>query len=644
MSTFSIIDYENMTDEELLGATRAEDFEAYAALWRRHATASRRLATSISSNLNPDDLVAEAYTKTLEAIQRGTGPLVRFRAYISTVIRNTAADWGKQSNRISPIGDAEDLADLLPTPLEAESGSDDGLVLEAFNRLPEQTRLLLWYSVIEGYQPREIAPMFKMTVNSVTVAASRARSALKKSWLQAYVDMNTPSSPHCAEALGQMGSYLWNKRPTRADRRVDEHLAGCASCSGILDQAKTVDAQLHSVLLPLAGTLGLAGTPLGLTQLAIFKTAIFTKPISLAVSVLAVASVTVAGIAATQRDTARPAPDAAAMTQSQSLAAPNLVFPGSPLGAGSVAPQEESSLPTSQVFATQAPHAISAGDAPASVAAPAAAVATTLSAPSMDFADGAVFDTTTPVISGTAEPGSTVTAVLSGGSLGYKVFSALTSPLGAWSFATPELDNTSYGLRAFQTSEAGERSAVTSMSFVVNGLAAAPLPVITSIDTAGSRYAPAVTGTGVPGAEIACLLNGVATSGFVRADGTWTIVANNGAVVGANTLTATQTLPHTKAVSLPTSSVQVTLEAPSGSVTTLTATSLQIQVNSIVGSSVGVRLSDNGTEHLIANSAGVDSVQFSPNAGAYDPSLLSSAKVRYVSPDGLRFGPYTPVS
>ena len=78
-------------DGDLVLRTRSGDSDAFAELWRRHYRAGVTVARNMTSSLDADDLVQEAYTRIYQSIVHGGGPTGSFRAYLFTSIRNTAA-------------------------------------------------------------------------------------------------------------------------------------------------------------------------------------------------------------------------------------------------------------------------------------------------------------------------------------------------------------------------------------------------------------------------------------------------------------------------------------------------------------------------------------------------------------------------
>jgi len=86
------------SDAEILNTIRSGDSGAYALLRERHATAARRLAGQLAGEPTAaddtiaDEVVATAFTRVIDAIQRGGGPTDAFRPYLLTAVRQAASD------------------------------------------------------------------------------------------------------------------------------------------------------------------------------------------------------------------------------------------------------------------------------------------------------------------------------------------------------------------------------------------------------------------------------------------------------------------------------------------------------------------------------------------------------------------------
>src|SRR6478609_3573719 len=100
---------DQIADADLILRTRSGDTAAFGELWRRHHRSGLSVARSITSSIDPDDLVQESYTRIYQAIVKGGGPNGSFRAYLFTSIRNTAAAWGR-SRRESAIDELDTVA------------------------------------------------------------------------------------------------------------------------------------------------------------------------------------------------------------------------------------------------------------------------------------------------------------------------------------------------------------------------------------------------------------------------------------------------------------------------------------------------------------------------------------------------------
>ena len=80
-------DADRIADADLVLRARSGDAHAYGELWRRHYRSGITVARAITTSLDPDDLVQEAYTRIYQSIRRGGGPTGSFRAYLFTSIR-----------------------------------------------------------------------------------------------------------------------------------------------------------------------------------------------------------------------------------------------------------------------------------------------------------------------------------------------------------------------------------------------------------------------------------------------------------------------------------------------------------------------------------------------------------------------------
>ncbi|MDP3949144.1 sigma-70 family RNA polymerase sigma factor, partial [Microbacterium sp.] len=242
-------------DADLILRTRSGDADAFGELWRRHYPSGVSVARSITSSLDPDDLVQEAYTRIYQAIVKGGGPNGSFRAYLFTSIRNTAAAWGR-SRRETAMDELETIADPDSTEQAADEALDRSLTAQAFRGLPTRWQEVLWYTEIEQMKPAEVAPLLGMKAGAVSQLAFRAREGLREAWIQAHLKSAEPDS-ECQWTIEHLGAYSRGNLSARDQKRLDQHIEDCARCMIVVAEAKGVSDRLALVLLPLV--LGVAG-------------------------------------------------------------------------------------------------------------------------------------------------------------------------------------------------------------------------------------------------------------------------------------------------------------------------------------------------------------------------------------------------
>ena len=249
---------ETIADADLVLRTRSGDAAAFGELWRRHYPSGMSVARSITSSIDPDDLVQESYTRIYQAIIKGGGPNGSFRAYLFTSIRNTAAAWGR-SRRESAIDELDSVADPDSTDQAANEALDRSLTAQAFRSLPSRWQEVLWYTEIEQMKPQEAATLLGMKSGAVSQLAFRAREGLREAWIQAHLRSAAEGSD-CRWTIEHLGAYSRGNLSTRDHNRLEQHLDQCARCMIVAAEAKDVSKRLALVLLPLVlGVTGSAG-------------------------------------------------------------------------------------------------------------------------------------------------------------------------------------------------------------------------------------------------------------------------------------------------------------------------------------------------------------------------------------------------
>nr|WP_234327953.1 sigma-70 family RNA polymerase sigma factor [Streptomyces sp. NRRL F-2664] len=261
------------SDGDLIARMRGGDDSAYEELFRRHADSVRRYARSCCRDAHTaDDLTAEVFARTLQAVRGGAGPDQSVRAYLLTTVRRVAAAWAKTAKREHLVEDFAVFAEQAASRTESGAGlpglsgddtlelgadvramreAEQSLAMQAFRSLPERWQAVLWHTTVEEASPSAIAPLFGLSANATAVLASRAREGLKQAYLQAHVSSALGEGGDCARYADRLGAYARGGLRMRAERGLRKHLEECAKCRLAAGELKDVNAGIPA-LLPVA--------------------------------------------------------------------------------------------------------------------------------------------------------------------------------------------------------------------------------------------------------------------------------------------------------------------------------------------------------------------------------------------------------
>ncbi|MFH8729502.1 sigma-70 family RNA polymerase sigma factor [Streptomyces termitum] len=254
------------SDADLIQLMRDGDDSAYEELFRRHSEAVRRYARTCCRDAHTaDDLTAEVFARTLQAVRGGAGPEQAVRAYLMTTVRRVGAGWTKTQKREHLVEDfavfaadaarSSEVSDQDTMDLGAEvramQEAEQSLAMQAFRSLPERWQAVLWHTTVEEESPSEVAPLFGLTANATAVLASRAREGLKQAYLQAHVSQSLTAGGDCARYADRLGAYARGGLRMRAERGLRKHLDECAKCRLAAGELAHVNAGIPA-LLPIA--------------------------------------------------------------------------------------------------------------------------------------------------------------------------------------------------------------------------------------------------------------------------------------------------------------------------------------------------------------------------------------------------------
>jgi RNA polymerase sigma factor (sigma-70 family) len=237
------------SDAELIARVRGGDGHAYGQLFDRHRGAADRLARHLAPKPDADDLVAEAFTKVLTVLRSGGGPDVAFRAYLLTAVRRLHVDRVRASIRVQPSDDLAQWDPGIPFQDPAVDDFERSAASRAFVSLPERWQLVLWHLEVEQQKPAEVGVLLGMSANSVSALAYRAREGLRQAYLRMH--LADTAGETCRWTTERLGAHVRGGLARRDSAKVEEHLAGCARCSGLYDELCEVNQNLRGLVAPL---------------------------------------------------------------------------------------------------------------------------------------------------------------------------------------------------------------------------------------------------------------------------------------------------------------------------------------------------------------------------------------------------------
>jgi RNA polymerase sigma-70 factor (ECF subfamily) len=161
-------------DREIWKKISHGDAKAFDALYRENASRLQAFLRQIVGNLQAaEDIVQDTFTQIWNRPTGYDPERGALRAYVFGIARNRAAEWWrKQKPSESPIEET-------PGPNRTVLHS---IVGDAFSRLPEDQRALLWLREVEGQSYVELAAILAIPVGTVRSRLFAAREALRKVW------------------------------------------------------------------------------------------------------------------------------------------------------------------------------------------------------------------------------------------------------------------------------------------------------------------------------------------------------------------------------------------------------------------------------------------------------------------------------
>ncbi|MFE0188066.1 RNA polymerase sigma factor [Streptomyces sp. NPDC058989] len=240
------------TDAELTLLVRElADAEALAALYARHRSSVLAYARSCCREdpHSAEDLVSEAFARTIEIVRSGGGPATEWRPYLFAVVRNVAIAWGLVARKIELSDDIDRRLGSLRGLLITESSEEDllrqaerNMVLRGFRSLPDRWQAVLWHTVVEQMPADRAGSLMGLSASGVSSLAARARDALREAYLAAH------AHEAAGEACGRYAPLIAAvvRRPARraGTKELERHLSQCHGCRGALAHLININSEL----------------------------------------------------------------------------------------------------------------------------------------------------------------------------------------------------------------------------------------------------------------------------------------------------------------------------------------------------------------------------------------------------------------
>ncbi|MDH2389250.1 sigma-70 family RNA polymerase sigma factor [Streptomyces sp. HNM0663] len=227
---------------------------AIEELYRLHRPAVLSYARSCCRDAHTaEDLVSEAFARTLQAVRSGRGPEAAWRPYLLAVVRRVAAEWAATDRRTQLSADFGQWLDHLPGIAGEESAEerilrleDSSLVLRAFRSLPERWQTALWHTVVEEESASTVGALLGLGPSGVGSLAARAREGLREAYLAAHAE-RASASEECRRYSSLLGAAV-RRAGRRPNRDLDRHLEHCAPCRGALSELIELNERLDAKL------------------------------------------------------------------------------------------------------------------------------------------------------------------------------------------------------------------------------------------------------------------------------------------------------------------------------------------------------------------------------------------------------------
>jgi len=164
-------------DHDLWERICSRDADAFEAFYRDNA---RRLygylRQIVGNSETAEDVMQETFSQIWRAPNGYRAELGSLRGYLFGIGRKRAAEWWRKRERIPEEQHEKSGTEVVDSPARLLAIGD------AFSRLAEEQRSLLWLREVEGQSYAELAAILQIPVGTVKSRLFAAREALRRMW------------------------------------------------------------------------------------------------------------------------------------------------------------------------------------------------------------------------------------------------------------------------------------------------------------------------------------------------------------------------------------------------------------------------------------------------------------------------------
>ena len=161
-------------DREIWKKMSQGDAAVFDAFYREHAPRLQAFLRQIVGNRQvAEDVAQETFTQIWNQPKGFDPDRGTLRAYLYGIARKQAAEWWRRQRLTDAV--SEDAMGECNTEIHS-------IVGDAFRRLSQEQRTLLWLREVEGQSYAELAAILEVPVGTVRSRLFAAREALRTIW------------------------------------------------------------------------------------------------------------------------------------------------------------------------------------------------------------------------------------------------------------------------------------------------------------------------------------------------------------------------------------------------------------------------------------------------------------------------------